>query len=193
MARKKTKRTAKPTACWRRKLAAAPVATTTDNVVTDGAVTGDAVAETNLPVARTASPRATKKSKKAATPKAPTSKGRTAESTQGEHANDQRRCGQAPQAERPGCGRQGARGSGPAHELPRDDRGHGRQGLLDLARGQDPRSHSLFRPAARDQNQGQPSPLPESRTRPVRLPDPQGVVTTLLRFQTKNLDCQPGE
>ena len=62
------------------------------------------------------------------------------QSAQGKHARGQRRCGQAPQAQCSGCRRQGAAGGGPAHELPRDDPGHGRQGLLVLARGQDPRT-----------------------------------------------------
>ena len=82
MAHKKTKTTsaanAAPGAAER---AAAAVAQTTDD-----AVTGDAVAETNLPVAREGTHHANKKSKKAAapqepTPKAPTPKGRRAKAS----------------------------------------------------------------------------------------------------------------
>ena len=58
-------------------LAAATFATTTENVVRESAVTGDAGAETNLPVARKGAHRATKKSKKAAPSKSATPKGRT--------------------------------------------------------------------------------------------------------------------
>jgi HB1, ASXL, restriction endonuclease HTH domain len=70
MARKKTQTTSAanvPPAATER--AAAPVAQTTDD-----AVTGDAVAETNLPVAREGSHHANQKSSKAATLKEPTPK-----------------------------------------------------------------------------------------------------------------------
>jgi hypothetical protein len=48
-------------------LTADRAAATTVEAVTEGVVTGDAVAEINLPVSRKGTPRATNKSKKAAT------------------------------------------------------------------------------------------------------------------------------
>src|SRR5262249_19883153 len=63
------------------------------------------------------------------------------------------------------------------HELPGDDPGHGRQGLLDVARRQDTFGNPVFRNSQGAEDQGQRRTLPENRAGQIR--PGQGVLAPL--------------